>query len=355
MSRFLLLHAGRMPEMGAPRVPLSATQVVSGDFPHTLFYGPPGAGKKTLVLALLREIYGAGVEKVKVETKPWQIELPNRKLEVELTTLSSNYHVEMSPGDVGHNDRYVVQAIIKEMAKSRPLDLSGQKGFKVLVLNEVDRLSREAQQSLRRTMEKYSSACRLVMCCSNVSKVMDPVRSRCMAIRVAAPTNMQIMDVLCHVVDKEKLALLPPGLGSRLVGTSGRNLRKALLSLEVCRVQALPGPLREELRVAPADWELYVAEVASDILSEQSPRRLYQVRGKLYELLANCVPAELIIKTLLFELLKKLDEELKVEAVHWAAFYEHRLQEGQKAIFHLEAFVAKFMSVYKTWTISMME
>eukprot|EP00955_Chlamydomonas_euryale_P062070 358281-Chlamydomonas_euryale.AAC.8 len=37
------------------------------------------------------------------------MQLPNRKLEVELTTLSSNYHVEMSPGDVGHNDRYVVQ------------------------------------------------------------------------------------------------------------------------------------------------------------------------------------------------------------------------------------------------------
>ncbi len=40
--------------------------------------------------------------------------------------LSSNYHTEMSPGDVGHNDRYVVQAIIKDMAKNRPLDATGR-------------------------------------------------------------------------------------------------------------------------------------------------------------------------------------------------------------------------------------
>ena len=77
-----------------------------------------------------------------------------------------------------------------------------------------------------------------------------------------------------------------------------------------------------------------------------------QVRCKLYELLANCIPAELILRTMLFEMLKKLDQELKQEAVHWAAFYEARLQSGQKPIFHLEAFVAKFMSVYKSWTIS---
>lgn len=67
-------------------------------------------------------------------------------------------------------------------------------------------------------------------------------------------------------------------------------------------------------------------EISNDILTEQSPKRLYAVRGKLYELLANAIPPEIILRTLLTELLKKLDDELKVEATGLAAFYEHRLQ-----------------------------
>ena len=56
---------------------------------------------------------------MRVETRPWQIELPSRKLEVELTTVASNYHVELNPSDVGSSDRYVVQEIIKDMARNR--------------------------------------------------------------------------------------------------------------------------------------------------------------------------------------------------------------------------------------------
>lgn len=302
-------------------------------------------------MALLREIYGPGAEKVRVETRPWTVELPSRKLELELTTVSSNYHVELSPGDVGgSNDRYVVQEVIKDLAKNRPLDVAtGNKGFKVLVLNEVDRLSREAQQSLRRTMEKYSAGCRLVMTCANVSKVMDPVRSRCLCVRVAAPPLEVVQEQLQAVARREQ-AELPPALAARIAAASGRDLRRALLALEVCRVQQYP--MRDDQQVHPADWEQYVAEVAADIMTEQSARRLYQVRGKLYELLANCVPPELLLRSLLLELLKKLDDEVKAEAAALAAQYEHRLQEGQKPIFHLEAFVAKFMALYKNWQIA---
>lgn len=60
---------------------------------------------------------------------------------------------------------------VQDMAKSRPINMKGQRGFKMLILNETDRLSAQAQHSLRRTMEKYSASCRLVLCCNNVSKV----------------------------------------------------------------------------------------------------------------------------------------------------------------------------------------
>ena len=325
-------------------------QVANGDCPHTLFYGPSGAGKKTLILALLRELFGASAEKLRVECKPWKIDLPTRVLEVEFTTISSAFHVEMNPSDVGNNDRYVVGEIIKEMARNRPVTTDGKRGFKVLILNEVDRLSKEAQHSLRRTMEKYSAACRLILCCTNISKVIEPVRSRCLCIRVAAPSKESIKSVLSQVATAEGF-VLPDGLATRLVDNSDRNLRRVLLSLESCRI-AQP-VLNPDQQIALPNWECYIQEIARDIMTEQSAKRLYLVRGKLYELLVNCIPPEIVIRQLTLELMKRLDDELKRSTAEAAAFYEHRLQEGQKAIFHLEAFVAKFMASYKQFMMSL--
>ncbi|KAJ1484797.1 replication factor C, C-terminal domain-containing protein, partial [Baffinella frigidus] len=96
--------------------------------------------------------------------------------------------------------------------------------------------------------------------------------------------------------------------------------------------------------------------------SEQSPKMLMTVRGQLYDLLACCIPAEMIIRRLAVELLKKMDDSMKpmilqqrlaVELLkkiddsmkpmilQQAAFFEHRMQLGSKPIFHLEAFIAK--------------
>ena len=111
-------------------------------------------------------------------------------------------------------------------------------------------------------------------------------------------------------------------------------------------------PFTPDQVVAGADWEAYVTQIASETLAEQSPKRLLQIRGRLYELLVNCVPPEVILRKLVRELNKRLEPELKHEVARHAAHFEHRMQEGQKPIIHLEGFVAQFMASYKKYLIS---
>lgn len=320
-----------------------------GDLPHLLFYGPNGAGKKTRIMALLRALYGAGAEKQRLEHREFKT---STNKTIEVTTSASNYHIEINPGDAGANDRFVVQEVIKEIAQSGSLNskIGARVGYKVVVLVEVDRLTRQAQAALRRTMEKCTATCRLVLSCNNPSKVIDPVRSRCLGIRVAAPTEAEVCSVLQSVVAQERL-VLPDKLAARIAASSRRNLRRAILSLEACKVRQYP--FDEDMAVELPDWEVYVHHVATLIVRDQSPNKLLECRGKLYDLLSKCVPADVILKTLVNELLKNLDDELKPEVIKWAAICEHRLQMGAKDIFHLEAFVAKFMSLYKDFISKM--
>ncbi|XP_029704128.1 replication factor C subunit 3-like [Takifugu rubripes] len=193
-------------------------------------------------------------------------------------------------------------------------------------------------------MEKYTATCRLILCSTSTSKVIGPIRSRCLAIRVPLPSTEEVCSVLTAVCKKEGL-LLPPELAKQISERSGRNLRKALLMCEACRVQQYPFSADQEIPVA--DWVIYLRETANAIVSQQSPQRLLEVRARLYELLTHCIPPDVIMKGLLTELLNNCDGQLKTEVAHLAAYYEHRLQLGNKAIYHLEAFVARFMAMYK--------
>lgn len=147
------------------------------------------------------------------------------------------------------------------------------------------------------------------------------------------------------VAGKETITL-PDQLAVNIARESSRNLRRALLMFEACTVQQRDG-LTKDQSVQKTDWELYIAQLASEIVKEQTPQKLKVAREKMFELLVNCIPATVILKTLAKELMKNLDDSLKREVIEWAAFYEHRVALGSKEIFHLEAFVAKFMAIYK--------
>ena len=96
-----------------------------------------------------------------------------------------------------------------------------------------------------------------------------------------------------------------------------------------------------------------MGQVAREIMEERSPQRILQVRAKLYDLLTHCIPATVILKTLTFRLVAQIDDALKADVVRWSAFYEHRIKTGSKVIFHLEAFVAKFMRIFEQYLMSL--
>ncbi|GAB1204880.1 hypothetical protein APSETT445_003544 [Aspergillus pseudonomiae] len=313
----------------------------SGDFPHLLMYGPSGAGKKTRTIATLKELYGAGVEKIKIDARVFQT-TSNRKLEFNI--VSSVYHLEITPSDVGNYDRVVVQELLKEIAQTQQVDLSAKQRFKVVVINEADHLSRDAQAALRRTMEKYSPNLRLILLANSTSNIIAPIRSRTLLVRVAAPTEDQICTVLSAAGKREGWPEAP-GLNKRIAKESGRNLRRALLMFEAIYAQS--EKVTENTPIPPPDWEVLISITADEILAERSPARLLQVRARLYDLLTHCIPPTTILKTLTFKLIAKVDDALKPEVIKWSAFYEHRVTQGSKVIFHLEAFVAKFMRIYE--------
>lgn len=105
--------------------------------------------------------------------------------------------------------------------------------------------------------------------------------------------------------------------------------------------------------IPPPDWEALISQVASEIMEEHSPARILQVRAKLYDLLTHCIPPTTILKTLTFKLVTQVDDGLKADVIKWSAFYEHRIRMGTKVIFHLEAFVAKFMRILEEFTLEM--
>lgn len=198
------------------------------DFPHLIFYGPDGAGKKTRIRALLNLIYGNGVHKISTETK----EIKVNSTTVEYLITSSNYHIELTPSDSDNYDRIITQKVIKDSASVGQLDTKNQKSFKVIVLQEADLLSREAQAGLRRTMEKYMKNCRIIMSCSSLTKIIPPIRSRCLSLRCPAPSDTEIKAILFNIKNREAISVTDKQI-DLIVQNCEKNLRRAINCLQL--------------------------------------------------------------------------------------------------------------------------
>lgn len=122
--------------------------------------------------------------------------------------------------------------MIKETASVQNVDFKQGKKFKVIVIHEADNLTKDAQAALRRTMEKYMANCRIIMTCTCLSKIIMPIRSRCLSLRIPSPSNEDIKKLLKDIKSKENLTINDRMIDA-IVESSNRNVRKAINTLQI--------------------------------------------------------------------------------------------------------------------------
>ena len=114
---------------------------------------------------------------------------------------------------------------------------------------------------------------------------------------------------------------------------------------EACRAERYP--FVDKQPIVQPDWERYMTETAFQIVQDQSPMKLMEIRERLYELLCHCIPPDVIFKGLLKEMVRNCDNQLKAEVCAEAAKSQWLSVRGSKQIIHLESFIAVFMAMYK--------
>jgi replication factor C subunit 3/5 len=163
-------------------------------------------------------------------------------------------------------------------------------------------------------MEKYMTNLRIILCANSTSRLIAPIKSRCLLMRVAAPNHEEMLTVLNHVAKRAGTSSLPEDVANEIITDANGNMRKAILVFEAMKMQSYARSItfslgyrdlcglksRPDLSIsqpiAKPDWETYCYKVADMIIQEQTPQRVMEVRTKLYELLSHCIPATVVLK-----------------------------------------------------------
>lgn len=300
--------------------------------PHLIFYGPEGSGKKTLIRVLLKLLYGKSVEKI-IDVTYSVSSSGNTSKEVSIK--QSPYHIIIEPQN-NNFDRYLIQDIVKKYAEKNQLTIeNNKKMFKVVMINNIDNLSYHAQTSLRRTMEIYSKSCRFIMWSRSLSKVIDPLISRCFSFQVKSPTNSSLYKHLLKVSLLEKIPMEYEDYNLIIYKCNG-NIKEALWMLE----------LKKYGLDCNTSYDLTIKLIAK-YLKKSSYEKLVPIRLMCYDMIITSISCTAIAKSVLNELLddESISHDKKIKIIRIAANVDPKLIKGRRKITQLEKFFVKIMNI----------
>ncbi|XP_004502480.1 replication factor C subunit 3 [Cicer arietinum] len=278
--------------------------------PHLLLYGPPGTGKTSTILAVARKLYGAQYH---------------------------NMILELNASDDRGID--VVRQQIQDFASTQSLSFGVKPSVKLILLDEADAMTKDAQFALRRVIEKYTKSTRFALICNHVNKIIQALQSRCTRFRFAPLDAVHVTERLKHVIKAEGLDVQDSGL-SALVRLSNGDMRKALNILQSTHMASQQ--ITEEAvylctgNPLPKDIE----QISYWLLNEQysdSYKRIHDIKTR-----KGLALIDIVREVTMFVFKIKMPAAVRVQLVNDLADIEYRLSFGCNDKLQLGSVIASF-------------
>lgn len=294
-------------------VPYLKEFVKNKNVPTMLFSGPAGTGKTTLAIVLARELYG----------NDWK-----------------NYFMEINASDDRGID--IVRYKIKDYARIKIIG----KEFKIIFLDEVDAMTKEAQNALRRIIEMFSDKCRFILSCNFPNKLIDPIIDRCVVFRFK-PLKSQEIKTMIDRVSKEENIDITPSAAMILAVLSDGSMRKALNTLEKLKL----GNIAKIDDQIIYDTMAYVNDDHIRSLLASLSRNDFDTVDKYIEniLYEKGYEPEEIIESL-YRCIKEskiLQKDKKLQALTKLGDIEFRIAGGSSSSIQLKTFMAYLLLLYQ--------
>ena len=289
---------------------------------------------KTLVESELYAVEIKEIEKLSYDGWVYDFSVPNTEVFFGGTTPVLLHNSDERGIDV-------VRHKIKEFARTAPI---GDVPFKIIFLDEADALTPDAQAALRRTMEMFSKSCRFILSCNYVSKIIEPIQSRCAVFKFKPVPKEAMKKRLLEICKKEGVKITEDGMEALLYIANG-DFRKA--------INALQG--------AAALGEVIDADVIYQITATARPEEISKLiqtalKGNFMEarqildklMVEYGMSGEDVVNQLFREIVySKLDEKLKILLIDKLGEVDFRLTEGANERIQLDAYLAYLATIGK--------
>jgi replication factor C subunit 3/5 len=257
---------------------------------HILLNGILHSGKRTMAYCYLQKIFGDDVYQL-------------RKEEIKIDQVSFYYYWSIYHFEISLNqeiaDRLWIQQFLKEVIETK----SVLEQNKYILITNAEKMTMQSQQMLRRMME--TTTCKFIFTTENITKIITPIRSRCLCMRVPNPRIGDIYNILDRIITEEEL-VIPKELSKKkiienIIQSSGKyrmGMPDVLLSIQILEMKFFQGVYQKTVVIEWIQLLQLLRKKIDEMIQEERMELMEEIREMTYDFWIHQISFDIIVRYL---------------------------------------------------------